>query len=57
MRKGKLGRWNRVLIDATWDDTWDARQEWGAESPAFRPSSEKELRPVREKLERYGFSN
>jgi hypothetical protein len=45
------------LIDATWDDTWEERPEWGGlNHPPSCLSSESELRPVREKWKRYGFT-
>jgi len=57
MRTQFMGRWDRVLIDATWDDTWEERPEWGGlNHPPSCLSSESELRPVREKWERYGFT-
>ena len=28
-RKFGVSRWDRVLIDATWPDEWEAREEWG----------------------------
>ncbi|MBW1829908.1 MAG: UbiD family decarboxylase [Deltaproteobacteria bacterium] len=57
MKTERLGRWDRVLIDATWDDTWEERPEWGGlNHPPSCLSSESELRPVREKWKRYGFT-
>ncbi|MCP4683446.1 MAG: UbiD family decarboxylase [Desulfobacterales bacterium] len=51
-----IGRWDRVLIDATWDDTWEERSEWGGlNHPPSCLSEESELKPVREKWAQYGF--
>ncbi len=56
MKTGKVGKWDRVLIDATWDDTWEERPEWGGlNHPPSSLALEDELRIVREKWERYGF--
>jgi UbiD family decarboxylase len=51
-----VGRWDRVLIDATWDDTWEERPEWGGlNHPPSCLATESDLKPVREKWKRYGF--
>ena len=56
MKTGKLGRWDRVLIDATWDDTWKERPEWGGLShPPPCLAQEGDLKVVRKKWKRYGF--
>ncbi|MDP2725790.1 MAG: UbiD family decarboxylase [Syntrophales bacterium] len=56
MKTGKLGRWDRVLIDATWDDTWSERPEWGGLShPPPCLAQEGDLKVVRKKWKRYGF--
>jgi len=57
MKTGKLGRWNRVLIDATRDDTWKERPEWGGlNHPPSCLAQESDLQVVREKWKRYGFN-
>ncbi|MCP4682155.1 MAG: UbiD family decarboxylase [Desulfobacterales bacterium] len=56
MKTGNLGRWDRVLIDATWDDTWGERPEWGGlNHPPSSLAPESDLKPVREKWAKYGF--
>jgi len=56
MKTGNVGRWDRVLIDATWDDTWEERPEWGGlNHPPSSLAQEGELEIVREKWKRYGF--
>jgi UbiD family decarboxylase len=52
----KVGRWDRVLIDATWDDTWEERPEWGGLThPPICLASDKELDMIRMKWKKYGF--
>ncbi|SPD73670.1 conserved hypothetical protein [uncultured Desulfobacterium sp.] len=56
MVTGKIGRWDRVLIDATWDDTWEERPEWGGiNHPPSCLSGEDEVQIVRKKWRQYGF--
>jgi len=56
MKTGKLGRWDRVLIDATWDDTWEGRPEWGGlNHPPSCLAPESDLQLIRKKWEKYGF--
>lgn len=51
-----LGRWDRVLIDATWPLSWAPRDEWGGERhpPKIQPEAEV-LARVRERWHEYGF--
>lgn len=58
MKTQGIGRWDRVLIDATWDDTWEKRPEWGGlNHPPSCLSSESELQLVRKKWKQYGFAD
>ena len=57
LKTGFLGRWDRVFIDATWSDTWENRPEWGGiNHPPSCLAEESDLKMVREKWERYGFT-
>ncbi|MBI2861179.1 MAG: UbiD family decarboxylase [Chloroflexi bacterium] len=53
---GGTGRWDRVLIDATWPSEWKPRPEWGglAHPPACQSSPEMR-RLVRQKWKEYGL--
>ena len=56
MKTGNVGRWDRVLIDATWDDTWEGRPEWGGlNHPPSSLAQEDELQMVRDKWKQYGY--
>ena len=52
------GLWNRVLIDATRNWTFDRRAEWGGERfpPTVRPAPEDEAR-VRARWDEYGLGD
>ena len=53
----RRGKWDRVLIDATWSDSWEERPEWGGlNHPPSCLAEEGDLRMVREKWKRYGFN-
>ena len=57
MKTGKLGRWDRVLVDATWSDSWEERPEWGGlNHPPSCLSGESDLKLVRDKWKKYGFT-
>ena len=56
VKTGHAGRWDRVLIDATWDDTWEERPEWAElNHPPSCLAPEEDLQLVRKKWKRYGF--
>jgi UbiD family decarboxylase len=53
----RRGKWDRVLIDATWSDSWEERPEWGGlNHPPSCLAEEGYLRMVRDKWKRYGFN-
>ncbi len=55
MTKG-VGKWDRVVIDATWPFEWKPRAEWGGEShPPFCNAREEMLEKVRQRWQEYGL--
>lgn len=54
---GRGGRWDRVIIDATWPIEWKPRQEWGGERhPLPCSASEELLEKVRQRWQEYGLT-
>jgi 4-hydroxy-3-polyprenylbenzoate decarboxylase len=53
---GRMGHWDRVLIDATWPFEWKPREEWGgSKHPVSCLAEEDTLEKVRNKWGMYGF--
>ncbi|MFC2013980.1 UbiD family decarboxylase domain-containing protein, partial [Chloroflexota bacterium] len=51
------GRWDRVLIDATWPIEWEPREEWGGERhPPYCNATKEMLEKVRRRWSEYGLS-
>jgi 4-hydroxy-3-polyprenylbenzoate decarboxylase len=50
------GRWDRVLIDATWPSEWKPREEWGGlNHPPACQADGKMLEKVHQRWQEYGF--
>lgn len=57
VQTGHLGRWDRVLIDATWPPEWAPREEWeGLKHPVPCEPDKDVLKRVRANWERYGLT-
>ncbi|MDP2916803.1 MAG: UbiD family decarboxylase [Dehalococcoidia bacterium] len=53
---GGSGRWDRVLIDATWPIEWKPRPEWGGQKhPIYCNASKELLEQVRRRWQEYGL--
>jgi len=54
---GQAGRWDRVLIDATWPIEWQPRAEWdGGRHPIFCNASKERLEKVHQRWQEYGLT-
>ncbi|MDO8720774.1 MAG: UbiD family decarboxylase [Syntrophales bacterium] len=53
---GEIGRWDRVLIDATWPYEWAPREEWGGlKHPPACLAEEDIMEKVRGRWDKYGI--
>ncbi|MFC1938261.1 UbiD family decarboxylase [Chloroflexota bacterium] len=53
---GQVGRWDRVVIDATWPIEWQSRPEWdGGRHPVYCSASKELLEKVRKRWPELGF--
>ena len=54
---GMAGRWDRVLIDATWPIEWQARAEWdGGKHPVYCNARKELLEKIRARWKELGLS-
>ena len=44
VQKLNIGKWDRVLIDATWPYEWEPREEWGGQKYPFKTLSDPSMR-------------
>ncbi len=54
--KTVMGKWDRVLIDATWPFEWEAREEWGGlKHPPSALAEPEMVEKVRNRWKEYGI--
>jgi 4-hydroxy-3-polyprenylbenzoate decarboxylase len=55
-KAGDIGRWDKILLDATWPSDWEPRKEWGGlrHPPSCLADSE-DIEKVRNRWNEYGL--
>ncbi len=55
-KTGRMGNWDRVLIDATWPFEWEPREEWGGlRHPPFCTAEGEVVERVLKRWKEYGL--